>query len=320
LGDARLRRSDFKLVAATNRPAQDLKSDLRARLKLTLELPDLNHRREDIPLLTRSLLHRMAQRDKSLSQRFFHQHDPEAEPRLSPALMRFLLEHVYSTNVRELEALLYIAVDESREQAFVDLPPALVDAQRRSAIGLGQAEWKGSFGQGERESGGDIPSSAPPRSMERAAPAPVPVERSELDGWLVHQRRNRFCPSACQSDPHYKVNRQNANRHRCVLYAWALVDSSWDVAVAARALASPIQLELVSELERGLGVYIAHLKAQLQAARRSEIGSVGGTEGVFRTIPPVLVMRLKREYRRNVGYVLLVLQALVEGALDGGNV
>ena len=159
-----------------------------------------------------------------------------------------------------------------------------------------------------------------PAESLTAAPAPVPVERSELDGWLVHQRRNRFCPSACQSDPHYKVNRQNANRHRCVLYAWALVDSSWDVAVAARALASPIQLELVSELERGLGVYIAHLKAQLQAARRSEIGSVGGTEGVFRTIPPVLVMRLKREYRRNVGYVLLVLQALVEGALDGGNV
>src|SRR5262249_49824490 len=49
LGDARRRKSDLRLVAATNRSIDELKPDLAARLPLRVALHGLDERPEDIP-------------------------------------------------------------------------------------------------------------------------------------------------------------------------------------------------------------------------------------------------------------------------------
>ena len=58
LGEARVRHADFRLIAATNRPPTAVKHDVLARFGLRLELPGLNERREDIPLVAAHLLRR----------------------------------------------------------------------------------------------------------------------------------------------------------------------------------------------------------------------------------------------------------------------
>ena len=60
LGEAKSRRADFRLIAATNRGTDELKHDFAARFTLRVEIPGLNERREDIPLLVRFLLSRAA--------------------------------------------------------------------------------------------------------------------------------------------------------------------------------------------------------------------------------------------------------------------
>jgi len=57
LGEARVRQSDFTLVAATNRDLTELRLDILARLTLRVQLPSLTDRPEDIPLLIRHLFH-----------------------------------------------------------------------------------------------------------------------------------------------------------------------------------------------------------------------------------------------------------------------
>jgi len=56
LGDARSRRSDFRLMAATNRPVDAPEHDLAARVAIRARVPGLDERRQDIPLLLRHLL------------------------------------------------------------------------------------------------------------------------------------------------------------------------------------------------------------------------------------------------------------------------
>ncbi|MBV8756986.1 MAG: sigma-54-dependent Fis family transcriptional regulator [Deltaproteobacteria bacterium] len=110
LGEAQRRHADLRVVAATNRGPDALKHDLAARLVLRLTMPSLNARREDIPLIARHLLRRHAKKDAPIAMRFFGGN----EPRLSPALVRALVSHRYTTNVRELDSFLLRALVTSR--------------------------------------------------------------------------------------------------------------------------------------------------------------------------------------------------------------
>ena len=114
LGEARTRRADFRLVAATNRPESALKEDVLARLRIRVEMPDLNARREDIPMLAVHLLRRIARQDPELAQRYFPDGDASATPRVGLPLVEALVRHRYSTHVRELEGLLWKAMAEGR--------------------------------------------------------------------------------------------------------------------------------------------------------------------------------------------------------------
>jgi two-component system nitrogen regulation response regulator GlnG/two-component system response regulator HydG len=120
LGETALRRSRFRLIAATNRPEQAIKEDLLARLPLRVELPGLDEHREDIPLLLVHLLRGFARSDEGIAARFF---PDEAElPRISLAVVRALVQHNYRTNVRELEALLWAGIQASDGDEIRSVP------------------------------------------------------------------------------------------------------------------------------------------------------------------------------------------------------
>ncbi|MBK8259345.1 MAG: sigma-54-dependent Fis family transcriptional regulator [Polyangiaceae bacterium] len=118
LGEAKARRANVRLVGATNRPPEALKHDLLARLPLRIQVPGLNARREDIPLLVRHLLHKAHERSPELVQRFT---GSNGEIAVSSDLVSYLLHRQYTTHVRELDGLLWRAMAGSRG-ARIDLP------------------------------------------------------------------------------------------------------------------------------------------------------------------------------------------------------
>jgi len=89
---------DVRIIAATNVNLQDavragrFREDLFYRLNvITLELPPLRSRREDIPLLASHFL------------KFYAQENGMEERTLSPEAMRILMDYEWPGNVRELE-------------------------------------------------------------------------------------------------------------------------------------------------------------------------------------------------------------------------
>src|SRR5690606_17688188 len=67
-------------------------------------------RQEDIPLIARHLVRRIAAEDAEVRERFA----PDGEPRFECALMTTLVQHRYGANVRELESLLWSSIASSR--------------------------------------------------------------------------------------------------------------------------------------------------------------------------------------------------------------
>jgi DNA-binding NtrC family response regulator len=127
LGEARRRMADLRVIAATNRPAPELKADLAARLPLHVHVPPLGERIEDVPLLVRHLMRSAAARDAHVGARFFENWDGKTgEPRLSVALARALVQHTFTTHVRELDSLLWTSLASSRADAL-----ELTDAVKR---------------------------------------------------------------------------------------------------------------------------------------------------------------------------------------------
>ena len=101
VGETRLRRSDFRLVAATHRPLAELaaagrfRSDLFYRLRVVrLRLPALRERKGELPELAAALLSRLAERHGL------------PLPRLSDEALEVLARRDWPGNVRELESVL----------------------------------------------------------------------------------------------------------------------------------------------------------------------------------------------------------------------
>ncbi|MBL8610755.1 MAG: sigma-54-dependent Fis family transcriptional regulator, partial [Myxococcales bacterium] len=117
LGEARPRSSDLRLIGATNRPLAALKHDVAARFRLRLRVPGLEERREDVPLIARQLLQRIATNDADIRRRFFED-DDAARPRVSASLMRALVRHRYRTHCRELDAILWHSIATSPEDVL----------------------------------------------------------------------------------------------------------------------------------------------------------------------------------------------------------
>ena len=112
LGDAVARRSNLRLIAATSRRPSELKHDLLARFSYRIEVPDLDARREDIPMLVAHLLRRLGASDDGLA-RVMGGSAASAVPEISLGLCAQLLARRYPSNLRELERLLLQAFVES---------------------------------------------------------------------------------------------------------------------------------------------------------------------------------------------------------------
>ncbi len=110
LGDPATRRSDFRLIGATNRDESALKHDVLARLTLRARLPTLDQRRDDIPLLAQHLLFLAAKKSPGLVQRFLGDDDGRPFARMDPALVDHLLHRSFGANMRELDGILWRAM------------------------------------------------------------------------------------------------------------------------------------------------------------------------------------------------------------------
>ncbi len=125
LGEARNRRADLRLVAATNRSVGEIKHDLLARLKMRIELPGLSDRREDIPLIARHLVRRIAEEDPEVALRFTEPspHGDGLEPRFTQRFIERLLIHRWTHHVRELDSVIWASMGSSTSTRL-DLTPA----------------------------------------------------------------------------------------------------------------------------------------------------------------------------------------------------
>ncbi|MBN2645828.1 MAG: GPMC system transcriptional regulator [Desulfuromonadaceae bacterium] len=111
LGENQTRFARVLLIVATNKNLPALieqglfREDLYHRLsELTLEVPSLNERREDIPDLSTHFLGK-------LYRAYRHPDDSDDEPPiLNPAAQQLLQQHHYSGNVRELRSILLRAL------------------------------------------------------------------------------------------------------------------------------------------------------------------------------------------------------------------
>jgi len=229
LGEASARRADLRIIGATNRPVTELRPDVLARFTLQLTLPDLNARREDIPLIIAHLLRRHAEREASILERFFAGSNPAAWPRVSPGLVESLVSRQYTTNVRELDALLMAAALKST----------------------------GSYVEGDVAS--RVTPAPPPLA---SAPGAPPWLTTEETARLALLRTHRFSPTACGRDPMYRGNRQTADLHFRHVACKALVACDLNVARAAALLAGDDEA-LVEKCGARLETFISNLEARI---------------------------------------------------------
>ena len=117
VGSTQTIRSDVRVIAATNRPLEELveagefRADLYYRLNVfPIDLPPLRERTEDIPLLVR---HLVVQHARNLGRRI---------ESISPEVMETLVRHPWPGNVRELQHVLHRAVILSHG-GTLQLPP-----------------------------------------------------------------------------------------------------------------------------------------------------------------------------------------------------
>jgi len=134
-------RVDVRVIAATNVDLETavaggrFRSDLYYRLKVvTIRIPPLRERREDIPILVQTFLQRFAAENR------------RPELTLTPAALRALVMNPWEGNVRELKNVVesLVVLSTSTTLDLPDLPPEYQNAAAASRIGPG-----GGGGRGE---------------------------------------------------------------------------------------------------------------------------------------------------------------------------
>ncbi|MCA9717055.1 MAG: sigma-54-dependent Fis family transcriptional regulator [Myxococcales bacterium] len=128
LGEARPRVADVRFIGATNRGLGDLKHDFLARVTHRVRVPGLTERPDDLPLLARHLLRVSDDATRRAALRFV----VDGQPAFSPHLITALARHRFRGHVRELETLLWSAIEASAAE-YIDVPPALLGPARRPA-------------------------------------------------------------------------------------------------------------------------------------------------------------------------------------------
>ena len=164
---------DVRIVAATNRDLQGLvqagkfREDLFYRLNvITIELPPLRQRREDIPLLIRHFLRQFSEMHGRRVNRF------------SVGAGRVLLQHHYPGNIRELENIVEHAVALCDDDTATEdhLPPYLSgELIARPAVGA----------PAESNGHGPVPSPGRPAAWPAPPRLPTPTDPVDLEADLA---------------------------------------------------------------------------------------------------------------------------------------
>lgn len=115
LGESRARKANLRVVGATNRSESHLKPDFAARFRHRLHVPDLDARRDDVPLLAGHLLRLAAAADPPLAARFL---DPRGHPRFDVDVIDGLLHHPLALQTRDLDRLLWQCLAQSEGDAI----------------------------------------------------------------------------------------------------------------------------------------------------------------------------------------------------------
>ncbi|HEY1693012.1 MAG TPA: sigma 54-interacting transcriptional regulator [Polyangiaceae bacterium] len=108
LGSTGHMKSHFKLLALMNRPDDSVLLDLRKRFTITVWVPTLMARRDDVPLILRHLLRLSHGANKSLTERFVTKQVDGTEEVVAPIwfMERLLQDPMYEGNVRDLKIAL----------------------------------------------------------------------------------------------------------------------------------------------------------------------------------------------------------------------
>ena len=123
LGETVTRHANVRLVCATNRDPSTLKHDFLPRIELRVELPSLDARREDVPLLLRHLVTTAVAKNPVVS-RFIKSKGSRSYVDVDPDFVVALCRRQYPTNVREISGLLWKSVQCSPESTLLSPPRA----------------------------------------------------------------------------------------------------------------------------------------------------------------------------------------------------
>ena len=127
LGEAKVRRADVRVLAATNRDPGELKHDFVARFPHRLRVPGLGERPEDVALIARHLLAGIAEVAPALVAPIVG----PGGPAMSAALAVTLVGHRFTTHVRELHELLWRALQANAGGSLAPPPDLLQVARAR---------------------------------------------------------------------------------------------------------------------------------------------------------------------------------------------
>ena len=220
LGDAQVRLADLRVVAMTNRPER-VKHDVIGRFVTHIQVPGLEARREDIPLLASALArrHHLALHPTQ-----------DGAVLLSPRLVEALVNHRWTTHIRELDGLLLKATLEGQGR-YLDLTPGV-------------------------------------QVMLNAASAPTEAiihQHHRLDLLREHQ----FSPARCGADPRYPGNRQTADLHIRILMAETLLDNENDIVKAAASLAGSAKGPTFDRMCGRMEVFTQRIQVRVREAIQS---------------------------------------------------
>lgn len=148
LGEAKQRRADFRLIAATNRPETALKHDVLARFPFRIVTPGLNERREDIPLIAAGIVRRIMRDEPEIAHRFGG--NGADGQFFSMAFVRWLVLFSYTTHVRELEKLLWRSIEASKGPCL-DVPAEETESDQGANIADASAPLSNTSGRATAE-------------------------------------------------------------------------------------------------------------------------------------------------------------------------
>jgi two-component system response regulator AtoC len=178
-------RVDVRVITATNRDLEtavasgEFREDLYFRLNVvTISLPPLRERREEVPVLAEHFLKKYA----------VQYNKPFVE--ISPELSRHFMEYNWPGNVRELENMIKrMVVLGSETPILTELRQHVQGVAARAAVSMAQpplAQFAASAaGPGAAVSAGSLPatvSSATPASPEATLPATAPCVGAQTEG------------------------------------------------------------------------------------------------------------------------------------------